>query len=328
MSILTINPYTGQSAQVTAKGLLDIDGQLFPYLNGAYRLSQGDNYVGNFGFQWNRFVVTQIDKISSLKISQKRFFAATHWDKEDLSDKNILEVGSGAGRFTQILLDHTQATVYSVDYSEAVAANYNNNGPNNRLKLFQASIYDLPFAEKQFDKVICFGVLQHTPDVERSVKCLINMVKEGGELIVDFYPLQGWWTKIHAKYLLRPFTKKMTHEKLFSKINDNIDWLIKTYRFISYIGLSKLLNRFLPICDIDGTLPPNLPYEQLRELCLLDTFDMFSPQFDNPQKVKVVKEWFRKYGIEDNWGGKIKYDNCTVSLVKGYKKHLPFNESA
>ncbi|MEI2748908.1 MAG: methyltransferase domain-containing protein [Ferruginibacter sp.] len=58
----------------------------------------------------------------------------------------MLEVGSGAGRFTQIALDHTKANLYSVDYSNAVEANYKNNGPNQRLKLYQASVYELPFA--------------------------------------------------------------------------------------------------------------------------------------------------------------------------------------
>jgi cyclopropane fatty-acyl-phospholipid synthase-like methyltransferase len=92
-------------------------------------------------------------------MSKTRFFAETNWDKEDLTGKNILEVGSGAGRFTQIILDHTNANLYSVDYSNAVEANYKNNGPHQRLQLFQASIYEMPFAKAQFDKVICIGVL-------------------------------------------------------------------------------------------------------------------------------------------------------------------------
>ena len=317
-----VNPFTKETAEVGNDGLTDASGTKFPLIKGAYRLVTSDNYTDNFGFQWNRFVTTQLDKSGDLDLSRKRFFAVTGWDKENLSGQNILEVGSGAGRFSQIVLDYTNANLYSVDYSKAVEANYKNNGPHQRLKLFQASIYDLPFAGEQFDKVFCFGVLQHTPDVEKSIKCLVDMVKEGGELVVDFYPLHGWWTKLHSKYLLRPFTKKMTNERLFNKINNNIDRLIKTYQFIEKIGLGNVLNRFVPVCDINGTLPGNLPYSKLRELCVLDTFDMFSPQFDQPQKIKTIKEWFFKYGIEDNWGGNIKYENCKVTIVKGYKKSI------
>ena len=320
MSIQIINPLNGQILVEGIEGLQQNDTTVYPCINGVFRIVKDDNYTENFGYQWNKFAGTQIDKASHLDISRVRFFAETNWDKEDLSGKNVLEVGSGAGRFSQIILDYTSANLYSVDYSNAVEANYKNNGPNDRLHLFQASIYEMPFAKGQFDKVICVGVLQHTPDVEKSVQCLIEMVKPGGQLIVDFYPIRGWWTKVNAKYMFRPWTKKMSHEKLYKKIDNNIDRLIKYYRFFSKIGLGKIANRFLPICDIDGTLPKGLPYDQLRELCVLDTFDMFSPEYDQPQKVKTVEKWFDKYGMKEIWGGDIYYQNCYAVIVKGIKK--------
>ena len=303
MNIELVNPFNGHQLTPNADGLMDNGLVIFPNENGAYRIVKDDNYSENFGYQWNKFAGTQVDKTSKLDISKKRFFAETGWDATDLSGKNILEVGSGAGRFTQIILDFTRGNLCSVDYSNAVEANYKNNGPNERLQLFQASIYEMPFVKAQFDKVVCIGVLQHTPDVEKSVQCLIEMIKPGGELVVDFYPVTGWWTKLQAKYLLRPFTKKMSHEKLYKKIDWNIDWMIKTSRFFSKIGLGRLFNRFIPICDIDGTLPKDLPYDQLRELCVLDTFDMFSPQYDQPQKISTVVKWFNKYGMQDVSGG-------------------------
>ena len=318
MSIEFIDPYTHLPLTTSDEGLKNNDKIVFPWVNGAYRVVPNDNYTKSFGFQWNRFAGIQIDKSANLELSKKRFFAETGWDKEDLSGKNILEVGSGAGRFTQIILDFTSAQLYSVDYSNAVEANYKNNGPNARLQLFQASVYELPFAPAQFDKVICFGVLQHTPDVERSVKALIDMVKPGGELIVDFYPIKGWWTKLQAKYMLRSFTKKMDHEKLYHKIDKNIDWLIKISRFFTKIKLNTL-NRFLPICDIEGTMPKNLSYQQLRSLCVLDTFDMFSPEYDQPQKIDTVVGWFKKYNMENVWGGEVVYDNGIAAMVKGIK---------
>ena len=319
MSVQLINPYINVPASLSNDRIQDKNGNSFGYINGAYRIVNNNNYTDNFSFQWNKFVTTQIDKSNELDLSKKRFFATTGWDREDLTGKNILEVGSGAGRFTQIVLDHTNANIYSVDYSNAVEANFKNNGPHERLKIFQADIYNLPFAKQQFDKVFCFGVLQHTPDVQQSVQSLISMVKPGGELIVDFYPLTGWWTKLHAKYVLRPFTKRLSHDELYKKINANIDWLIKTSLFFSKIGLSAL-NRFLPICDIEGTLPRNISYNQLRELCVLDTFDMYSPTYDKPQKIKNIKHWFDEYGMTNVWGGVVEYENCKATIVKGIKK--------
>lgn len=319
MSIQYLNPFDSTEAHITPDGLRDTKDTTFPYINGAYRIAPPEtNYTSNFGFQWNKFAETQIDKSSKLAISKRRFFAETGWDTQQNTEENILEVGCGAGRFTQIVLDNMNASLYSIDFSNAVEANFKNNGHNKKLHLFQASIYEMPFAPNQFDKVFCMGVLQHTPDVERSVKSLISMVRHGGELVIDFYPYKGWWTKLHAKYILRKFTKRMSHEALHHKIEKNIDWLIKCARFFSKAGLRNL-NRFLPICDIDGTLPENLPYEQLREMCVLDTFDMFSPEYDQPQKVKDIVCMFKKYGMDILAAGEIKYDNCKATVVKGVK---------
>ena len=319
-NIQLINPFTKSFLSQAAEGLVENCALIFPKKNGAYRIVEDNNYTQNFGYQWNKFAGTQVDKASKLQISKTRFFAETNWDKEDLSGKNILEIGSGAGRFTQIILDHTNANLYSVDYSNAVEANYKNNGPNEKLQLFQASIYDMPFAKAQFDKVLCLGVLQHTPDFEASVKALIEMAKPGAEVVVDFYGVNGWWTKLHAKYMYRRFTKKMSHEKLYKLINRNIDWMMQTSIFFTKIGLGEMLNRFIPICDIARTLPATVSYRQLREFCVLDTFDMFSPEYDNPQTIDTVANWFKKYGMEDVWGGKINYENCVASVVKGVKK--------
>lgn len=319
MPIQFIDPFSRKILEKTEQGLSNSERN-FPLLKGAYRLVEEEgNYTDNFGFQWNKFAATQIDKSASITLSYNRFMAATDWDKEDLSGKNILEVGSGAGRFSQIVLDHTKATLYSVDYSNAVEANFKNNGPNDRFHLFQASIYDLPFAPAQFDKVFCFGVLQHTPDVEKSVASLIDMAKPGAEVVVDFYPVNGWWTKIHAKYIFRPFTKKMSQQELYKKIVNNADRLIKTYRIAAKIG-GKWLTRFVPVCDIDGTLPKNVSPEQLKEMVILDTFDMFSPQYDQPQKISTVVNWFKKYGMDNVKGEMISYDGFVVAVVKGTKK--------
>ena len=316
------NPLNGNQLQESETGLNDGTAVVFPFVNGAYRIVEDNNYTQNFGYQWNKFTETQIDRSSgNINLSYNRLFAQTDWDKEDLTGKTVLEVGSGAGRFTQIILDNTKADLYSVDYSNAVEANYRNNGHyKDRLKLYQASVYEMPFAKDQFDKVFCFGVIQHTPDVEKTVQALIEMAKPGGEVVVDFYCITGWWTKVHAKYIWRPITKKWDNEKLLNIITKNIDWMIKTTSFFTKIGIGKIVNRFIPIVDIAGTFPKNMSEDQLREWAILDTFDMFSPEYDQPQKISTVKRWFEENGMEQVWGGEIKYDHGVSRVVKGIKK--------
>ncbi|MGN6648045.1 MAG: class I SAM-dependent methyltransferase [Cytophaga sp.] len=319
--VVIIDPVSKKELKESETGLLDENNKVvYPMHNGAFRLVSDNNYTANFGLEWNTFQKTQIDKYSGNTVSEERFFAQTRWEKGSLEGCSVLEVGSGAGRFSQIILDHTKANLYSVDYSSAVEANYRNNGPHARLKLFQASIYDLPFKKESFDKVICLGVLQHTPDFKASVQALTEMVKPGGELIIDFYPIRNIFTKVHSKYILRPVLKRLKHDTLMSLIRKNINTLIAIYKFNRRIGLGAL-NRFVPICDIERTLPAGMSAEQLKEWIILDTFDMFSPQYDDPQRLSTVAAWVKEFGLVDVDAAWVKYHgNLEAATVRGRKK--------
>lgn len=293
-----VNPATRQPLVRDGETLVDKSGARFPMINGIPRFCPASNYTDNFGKQWNLFQTTQIDRADEeIRVSETRFFRTTGWSPEDLAGLDILEVGSGAGRFSRSILERTGANLWSVDYSSAVEANLRNNGhiAPDRFHLFQASIYEMPFPDDSFDKVFCMGVLQHTPDFEQSVRALVQKAKRGGEIVVDFYPIKGFWTKLHAKYLLRPVTRRMSHDRLLGLVRANADWLIGLSAAMRKVGLGPL-TRFLPLVDLD-TLPPLSP-EKRREWVILDTFDMFSPEHDHPQRIARVAEMFERHGAD------------------------------
>src|SRR5687767_2824713 len=178
-----INPATGLELQQSGGKLIDSAGNRIPIVDGIPRFCEADNYSESFGLQWNKFAATQLDRSrAGLELNETRFFCETGWSADDLAGQDVLEVGSGAGRFTRVVLEHTEARLWSVDYSTAVHANLENNRPfaGDRLRLFQASIYDMPFPDRSFDRTFCLGVLQHTPNFEDSVRALIAKTKPGG----------------------------------------------------------------------------------------------------------------------------------------------------
>jgi 2-polyprenyl-3-methyl-5-hydroxy-6-metoxy-1,4-benzoquinol methylase len=318
--ITVIDPITKTPLREESKGLVTTEGAiLYPMVNGAYRIVNDLNYASNFGLEWNTFQKTQIDKYAGNSISKERFFTQTRWQEGTLEGQSVLEVGSGAGRFSQIILDYTKAKLYSVDYSNAVEANFRNNGPHERLTLFQASIYDLPFPKESFDKVICLGVLQHTPDFKESVRCLIDMIKPGGELVIDFYPIRNIFTKVHSKYILRPFIKRMDHTKMMNLIRRNVKTLMSSYQFNKKIGLG-VLNRFVPVCDFEKYLSVGMTEDQYRELVVLDTFDMFSPEHDHPQRLSTVEKWVKEFGMKNVDASFIRYGgNMEAATIRARK---------
>jgi len=304
----------------TAEGLQDaITGEVFPVVRGIPRFCSMVNYAESFGFQWNLFDRTQLDQDPGIGLSERRFYATTGWHPSDLSRGSLLEVGSGAGRFSEVILRTSSMSVlYSVDYSSAVDTNKSNNGAyGERLRIVQASIYELPFPDNSFDKVFCLGVLQHTPSFSDSVLALIRKVRIGGEIVVDFYPQKGWYTKVHSKYLLRPITRRISKNLLLKLIRLNISWMLKVFDLLCLLRLS-VLTRFIPITDI-RSFPDNLSSEQRREWAIMDTFDGFSPRYDNPQRLEDVILMFTSRGCQINHAGFVRYSGGSAMVVRAKK---------
>ena len=313
MGITLQDPRTHARLEHRPDGLYKGDECVFPFVNGAFRCVEGANYSDTFGWQWNRFDRTQLDSHSGINVSEDRLFAETGWSREDLEGSNVLEVGSGAGRFSEVLLK-AGANVYSVDFSDAVSANARSNEEDSeRLHLFQASIYEMPFAPRSFDRVLCLGVLQHTPDFRASVRALYEQVAPGGELVIDFYPINGWWTKINGKYIVRPLTRRLPPKLLFKCIEVAAPPLSSAADALAARRLSAI-SRFIPVATRAG-LPDGLNGEQLREWVVLDTYDMLSPAHDHPQRLKTVARWLVEDGAQLELCGEVYYGHGLSATV-------------
>lgn len=264
---------------------------MFPVLGGILRFVPHANYSHSFGYQWNLHRKAQLDSQTGMSISRERLFSVTGWP-EDLTGQNILEAGSGAGRFTEILVQ-TGANVFSFDYSSAVDANQANNGAAKNLCLFQADIFRIPLHPRSFDKVLCLGVLQHTPDPERACASLARCVKPGGELVVDVYA-KRLTALVSWKYLLRPITKRMDQKILHAFVERAVDWLLPLAVWFRH-RTGRIGARLLPIVEYSHL---GLPASLNREWAILDTFDMYSPAHDHPQTDSTLRRWFREAGFE------------------------------
>ena len=112
--IILINPFNNKELKKSNNLLIDNDGNTFDCKNEIPRINSFINYTKNFGYQWNKFPETQLLKQNykdGLDISSMRFFKQTNWLKKDLININILEAGSGAGRFSKVILEETNANL-------------------------------------------------------------------------------------------------------------------------------------------------------------------------------------------------------------------------
>jgi ubiquinone/menaquinone biosynthesis C-methylase UbiE len=257
------------------------------------RFVESDNYAASFGLQWNRFAKTQLDSYTNTNISERRLSLSFGIDLNKLSGKTVLEAGCGAGRFTEILLKYG-AEVYSFDYSNAVDANFQNNGNNPYLHLCQADIRHIPFPDNVFDYVICIGVLQHTPDTFESLASLYKHVKIGGELIVDHYaPQLGIYTSLYLVYW--NIIKRLSVSTQI-KVTDRLTaiWFPIHWKFRNNKVIQILLRRISPINFYYPQFPltKELHYEWSR----LDTHDRNTDHFKRHISSNQISRFLARLG--------------------------------
>jgi SAM-dependent methyltransferase len=292
---LRIDKATSEDATTgeIAEGNLSCSGcrGIVPIIRYIPRFVPSESYAASFGFQWNRFDRIQIDKFMENDLSRDRFIATTGWPSR-LEGQRILEAGCGAGRFTQFALE-SGAEVYSFDLSNAVEANYRNNGRAPNLHLFQASIYGIPLARGSFDKIFCFGVLQHCPNVKEAFLGLIPYLRLGGEIVIDVYEKEAGIPPL--KYWVRPFLVRMKTETVYKLLRWTIPPAFELKKALHRVPtIGPTMGKLIPIGPISHAPRLNYTDEQLKEIKILSALDMLSPKYDQPQRIEDVQAWFEE----------------------------------
>jgi SAM-dependent methyltransferase len=286
----------------TPKGSI-IDGSLhcetcllhYPIIGHIPRFVPLRNYASGFGLEWTRHARTQYDSYTGLPISETRFFSETGWPR-DLRGDLVLEVGGGSGRFTEQAAS-TGAMVVSLDYSYAVEANWASNGHLPNVLIVQGDVYHPPFEPRTFDRIFCFGVLQHTPRPKEAFTSLIPLGKPGARISVDVYKKTFTSVVLGPKYWIRPITSRIDPGKLYGWIRAYVDLMWPVASVLRRIPkLGRSLNWRLLVADYSHIgLSPKI----LKEWAYLDTFDMLAPRHDHPQTLGEVRQWFYEAGLTE-----------------------------
>jgi 2-polyprenyl-3-methyl-5-hydroxy-6-metoxy-1,4-benzoquinol methylase len=237
-------------------------------------VSAASNYSDAFGLQWNTYLRTQLDSYTKTTLSRdraRRCLGEHCWEMLHRSEEmHVLEVGCGAGRFTEILLS-AGAFVTSLDLSAAVEANQQNFPQTERHRVLQADVSCLPFAVGQYDIVFCLGVIQHTPRPEETLEKLYAQVKPDGWLVIDHYTYNlSEFTK--TAFLFRMLLRRVRPEAGLKWTERLVDLLLPLHRAVrSHKLLQALLSRLSPVLSYYHALP--LSDDLQREWALLDTHD-------------------------------------------------------
>ena len=297
-----IDPAEGSPLVRDAEAFVSAQGRRYPIVEGVPRFVPAENYADAFGEQWVRFPRTQLDSATGLTLSRDRLERCLGHALPELAGQRVLEAGSGAGRFTELLLQ-AGATLDSFDYSGAVSANAKNNGAHPNLCLVQADVRQMPFPREAYDLVVCLGVVQHTPDPEETLRALWSRVRPGGRLVFDHYrakirnflpPPLGTAGIAYRRYFLG-----LPREQRFDAVKRVVDrWFPLIWKYRANYPVQFVLSRLNPVVNYYphfGLKDRDMYYEWM----LLDTHDAMTDVYKHRRTARQIDAFLRSLGASE-----------------------------
>lgn len=273
----------------------------WPVVNGIPRFVEHRSYAASFGSQWNTFAKSQIDR-QGYNESQVRFDSEIGWSEDQLRGRSVVEVGSGAGRFVDIVSQRKAAMVIGLDITDAVDAASRNISREN-VQFVQGDIFESPIRTASVDAAYSIGVLHHTPDPQAAFDRMTALVKDNGLVAVSLY---------ETSYYHRP------NRNTLGVVTRDLLWSLNTFRcelfrsvttrvpygmMIAYcktvIPVLHFLNK-IPLIRYVRYLVPSTCYRNLPFICsMVDTMDTYSTRIVHQYRGKDVFQWFRKLGLKE-----------------------------
>ena len=114
-------------------------------------------------------------------------------DEEMGYGTKVLELGCGTGQLS-LFLSRCNREIYAVDISNGslkLGENFRKKHSIENTFFMKMDVFDLKFKSDTFDYVVTNGVLHHTKNAEEAFKCLVDVTKPGGIIIIGLYHKYG-----------------------------------------------------------------------------------------------------------------------------------------
>ena len=257
----------------------------------------GDNIdkkvVDEFGEEWLKFHEHDDDLVE--KGGQEYFDILN--SSMIHPDTYVLDVGCGTGRWTKYLSKKV-GFIEAVDPSNAIFAADKLLGNIKNVRLSQASIETLPFADESFDFVMSVGVLHHIPDTRKALKDCVKKVKRGGYFYVYlYYDLDRRGLIYKALFKISDVVRKVI-SRLPGKLKHFVCDILAIIFYMPFILAGRFFN-FLGFKELAKRMP--LRGYQNRSFFIIrnDDLDRFGTRLEQRFSKKQIIEMMEDAGLTD-----------------------------
>jgi ubiquinone/menaquinone biosynthesis C-methylase UbiE len=100
--------------------------------------------------------------------------------------KRILDAGCGNGRHCKVILRRADpdASLHAFDLSQRMLKRARRRFKTDRIRFIAADLTRLPYADAEFDAIVCGWVLEHLPDPRPGLAELARILQPGGKMLL------------------------------------------------------------------------------------------------------------------------------------------------
>ncbi len=214
------------------------------------------------------------------------------------SSLRAIDFGCGSGRWTKYIHDRV-GEIAAVDPSNAIfSASELLKGVSN-VKLYKASIDNLPFEDNYFDFGFSLGVLHHIPDTKKAMQDCVKKIKPGGYFLVYLYynfDNRGFLFKT-LFYISNFFRKGIS--KLPSRIKRFVCDIVAVLFYMPFILIARGL-KFLGVSKkIREKIPLQIYEDKSFYIIRNDSLDRFGTPLEQRFSRSEIKVMMEKSGLSE-----------------------------
>jgi len=162
--------------------------------------------------EYKNEATSSIEKKWNDRIWEREFLMEHFQNNNKFYDKTILDVGSGEGQNFRLLIskycdDNVLYIAADISFAGLKLNRMRNKHANSMYVLCTAD--HLPFRKNSIDILTYFGILHHTEKKAKSIPNGVNLLKEGGYLLIH----EAIATKPLLPQFIRNFIQKSAHEE-------------------------------------------------------------------------------------------------------------------
>jgi SAM-dependent methyltransferase len=262
-------------------------------------VSDGDTNVDrstikSFGDEWKRY--------GELPESELRKAAEAYFDivTADMIERSsiVLDLGCGNGRWSRSLADKVEF-IEAIDPSEAVYSAVDSNGRIPNIRVTQAGVDLIPFADGSFDFIMCLGVLHHLPRTEEALEKALQKLKHDGHfLLYLYYDLENRSAAYRALFATANLARRMISRlplplKPFAR--DAIAFCV----YVPLSALTSVVRRAFPNSDYYESIPLSYYADMSLYVMRNDALDRFGTPLEKRFSREEIIEIMETAGLSD-----------------------------